>query len=158
MKPCGHLGSGLLFTHVLVVVAQFSYDPRNEWVLWFGSLLPDAIDKPLHWFLHVKATRSYGHTLIFMFAISAVIQLVFPKEYMILAFLGILSHLAADLWFGFVPLFWPLQSFRYPSMIYTRNTKRHLNYAEILGLVYFLSFAPLFEVANSVYDLFQNYN
>jgi hypothetical protein len=145
MKPCGHLGSGLLFTQAVALIFNYSYDPRNEWILWGASLLPDVVDKPLHWVFHVKATRSYAHTLLFLFLTSYLCHLLFPHEWMVLTFLGILSHLLADLFFGFVPLFWPLQSFRYPSMIYTKTTLRLLRYAEIFGLLYFLLCAPVSE-------------
>merc|ERR1712072_1242321 len=50
--------------------------------------------------------------------------------------IGLLSHIFADKLFGYVPFFWPIQPFVYPSMIHTKSSKMALKSLEAAGLIY----------------------
>ena len=67
-----------------------------------GSLTPDLIDKPLHWFGGVIYGRSIGHALVCWLAISIVVALLQRHQPQPLRraltwwLLGVWSHLAID--------------------------------------------------------------
>eukprot|EP01095_Lingulamoeba_sp_RSL-Kostka_P000315 TRINITY_DN1047_c0_g1_i2.p1 TRINITY_DN1047_c0_g1~~TRINITY_DN1047_c0_g1_i2.p1 ORF type:complete len:171 (-),score=2.36 TRINITY_DN1047_c0_g1_i2:77-589(-) len=106
------------------------------------SLLPDLIDKPLWIAKKTSATRTYGHTILFLLLISLtasvfcsnIILNACDNEWIIVVFVGVLSHLLADLVFGYVPLFYPFQPFKYPSMIHTFKSRSFVFLFDLIGI------------------------
>lgn len=150
MLPCAHIGFGILLSQICSVVLAGYFEtgdqagPLLRTTTVVASLLPDIIDKPLHWGRQCKATRSVGHTILFMCGVSATVLAVdLPQPwhdcqpaFALAVSLGVASHLISDLLAGYVPLFWPLQPFRYPSMIHTRGTKTALRACEVVSFLW----------------------
>ena len=158
--PCAHVGFAFAAARILAwaVPGNICVPPTPRAALALDVLLlvmsnaPDLLDKPLFLFRVFRGTRSIGHTLIFLvLATLAAAGLVarFPEALGVLLFGGqtpaciaritataIASHLAADLCFGHVPLFWPLQSFREISMVYTPHTKRWKTALDLAAIAY----------------------
>eukprot|EP01013_Petalomonas_cantuscygni_P033599 TRINITY_DN60658_c0_g1_i1.p1 TRINITY_DN60658_c0_g1~~TRINITY_DN60658_c0_g1_i1.p1 ORF type:complete len:249 (+),score=15.42 TRINITY_DN60658_c0_g1_i1:71-817(+) len=143
-RPCAHVGFGFLlaeiFRYILPTFVASTHVVLLDFVIVITSLLPDIIDKPLFLCRWALGSRSYGHTVLFLFSATCVVSavlsafgvgpvpVVFPSfhpsqraddtAYLtvhgwgVVVFVGILSHLLSDLAFGYVPLFWPLQPFR----------------------------------------------
>ena len=138
MLPFSHCTIGILMCKIF-----FTISPHEEWIIIFGSLLADGIDKPLYWSKVCFATRSYGHTLLFLLFASfssLMLENYFLGSYRITAifFLSLCSHLLADLLFGYVPLLFPYKPFKYPYMRFTKNTKLQQRGLEIFGLLFML--------------------
>ena len=162
VNPCGHIGFGLIFAQLIKSwfrVEGLTFDDvAVDLITIIFSLLPDLVDKPLYWMKLQKSTRSIGHTLLFLFAVTysfsffcvqvvnlsglnyfdleQVREVCLKEEWKFYIFTAVVSHLLSDLLFGYVPLFWPLQSFRYPSMIHTRKSKSIIAIIEISSLAY----------------------
>jgi hypothetical protein len=145
MFPLGHLGIGTF--------AAARRVSRNG-LPWFllGTLLPDLIDKPLYYALRlalghpawiVVGTRTFGHTLLFVLLLFAVL----PRRIGAALSLGMLTHLSLDVLGDFVgplvpwldqhlsspnmlhAIFFPLLGLRFPVMPF----KNALEHAATLG-------------------------
>ncbi len=122
MFPLGHLGIG-----TFAAARRVSADGLPWFLL--GTVLADLVDKPLYYGLHlafghpvwiVVGTRTFGHTLLFVLVLFAVL----PRCVGAPLSLGMLTHLALD---GFGDLLGPL----FPSL------DRHLNSPSILHAIFF---------------------
>jgi len=178
--PCAHVGFGLALAQVLqwLLPLPRCFAPNSahelrtlvDLVVLATSLLPDAIDKPLYWTRVCHATRSYGHTIVFLVlatsltwsvcrgapcsssyghattcSVGSLVSHVFAcgPEWSYAVFIGIASHLLADRMFGHVPLLWPLQPFVYPSMVHTRTSVALLRAFDLASLIYVVVGTPL---------------
>ena len=133
------------------------------WMVLFGTLLPDLIDKPLYYSLcwitgkHaselglISGTRTFGHTALFLGLIALVAALTRSRAFAALA-LGVGSHFVLDSWsdlflnstYGIThsALLWPFFGWQFPVDPFS-NLKAHLEvigtpviiYGEILGLL-----------------------
>jgi hypothetical protein len=141
MFPLGHLGIGT-FAAVRRVSAN-----GLPWLL-LGTLLPDLVDKPVYYALHlafghavgiITGTRTFAHTLLFVLVLFALL----PRQIGAPLSLGMLTHLALD-GLGDVAghlaprlgmdlggpsvlhaIFFPLLGFRFPVAPF-RNAFEHL--------------------------------
>jgi hypothetical protein len=96
----GHLGIGEK------LAAPFSRRLPLRWIL-FGTLLPDLIDKPLYYGAvlftgrHgaeiglISCTRTFGHTALFLFALSFIAYARKSKIFAALT-IGVATHLVLD--------------------------------------------------------------
>jgi hypothetical protein len=172
-QPCAHIGFAFALAHCVqwYLALPVCYDTNVlsevvDLVLLVSSLLPDLVDKPLYLCRLCKATRTFGHTLAFAAATIAAAwyfqhhvcgstrcaveemfvhlrDLACDWVWVYGVAIGLLSHLAADLMFGYVPLFWPLQPFRYPSMVHTKASIRCIKALDLAATVYLLLFSRL---------------
>merc|ERR1712130_101091 len=110
--------AGLLAVDITRVICGNPSVPWEEFWVASSALLPDVLDKGLYWSHQCHATRSFGHCTLFVLAWFAVGWALLGKAMGLIFFVSALSHLLVDLFFGYVPFFYPLQSFRYPSMIH----------------------------------------
>eukprot|EP00656_Telonema_subtile_P057659 TRINITY_DN9536_c0_g1_i3.p1 TRINITY_DN9536_c0_g1~~TRINITY_DN9536_c0_g1_i3.p1 ORF type:complete len:208 (-),score=23.82 TRINITY_DN9536_c0_g1_i3:364-987(-) len=153
--PCAHVGFGFIAARILFWIVPWC-SPSTPFdalavdaLIVIASNLPDLCDKPLFLLRLTKGTRAYGHTLLFLVAGScsaAAAVRQFPLWFsaepvcvLRVVATAIASHLLADMCFGYVPLFWPLQTFRETSMVntpYTKPIKRTLD----LGALLYVSF------------------
>jgi len=128
MWPIGHIsGAYILYTaiaraHGDTVSVQAGGVARTGgvvFVLGFGALFPDLVDKPLGWYLGVlPAGRTLAHSLLFLIPFCAILFLLARRygrpEYGVAFAVGALSHAVLDavpaLWGAASPnsLLWPL--------------------------------------------------
>jgi hypothetical protein len=94
MFPLGHLGIGTFAAGRRVSAAGL------PWLL-LGTLLPDLVDKPLYYALHlalghnvgiVTGSRTFGHTLLFVLVLFALL----PRRIGAPLSFGMLTHLTLD--------------------------------------------------------------
>ena len=151
MLVLAHAAIGVIFVQIFISFQQWNEYPHFELIAAIGALLSDLFDKPLYWGKLCHATRSYAHTLVFSVLLYIASWILFRDgKLSCILFVSVLSHLFADLFFGYVPLFYPFQSFKYPSMIHTRNTKKILKILELLGLIYLVLFSNIFRSLKSI--------
>ena len=157
MLVLAHAAIGVVFVQIFISFQQWNEYPHFELIAVVGALLSDLFDKPLYWGKLCSATRSYAHTLVFSVLISLTCWILLKDvKLSCILFVSVLSHLFADLFFGYVPLFYPFQSFKYPSMVHTRYTKNILKVLELLGLMYLILFSNIFiSVKSIISQLFQ---
>jgi hypothetical protein len=153
----GHLGIGSK------LVSPWTRKLSKGAVL-FGTLLPDFIDKPLYYGLSwatgkhgaelglISGTRTFGHTLIFLFLLSTGARISRSKVVLAIS-LGILSHLFLDSFgeffqphplhaiFTHTPLLWPLTGWAFPIIPFSNlgehlatSTHPYIFYSEVIGL------------------------
>jgi len=147
MLPCAHIAIGYFTARLLLY--SFSKDESEnaslqaDLIIVLGSLMSDIVDKALYLTGITWSSRSFGHTALFCVFSSTTLWVAmrvlgqrFAGPHALLHFACVASHLAADCCFGFVPVFWPLSSFRHPSMVHTSNTKQVLRGLDVFGLVY----------------------
>ena len=164
--PCAHIGFGFLAARMLVWVFP-ACAPSNanaslvlDLMIIVLANLPDIVDKPLFAFGCTKGTRAYGHTILFLLLATA-LSAIFAATFSPLDWLGtdqpcswesiarlvgaaIASHLIADCFFGYVPLFWPCPrwDFREHSIATKAERKRAKRWKFLLDIaaVAFVSF------------------
>ena len=109
-------GFGFLLARVfalcLPAVANMSLSAKLilDGTIAFSSLLPDLVDKPLMLLRITSASRTYGHTLLFLlissslayFTLKKLQCVIVPSEWVAAFSLGVISHLLADCFFGHV--------------------------------------------------------
>lgn len=141
MLPLSHITFAFMFSKVFLYANDTKY-PYFEVVAVIGGLLPDVLDKILYYSKWCHASRSYGHSILFC-SICTIILYYFTKDRILcgILFSSLFSHLIADLFFGFVPVFYPFQKFKYPSMIYTRSTKKQLRVIEAISSIIVMYFS-----------------
>ena len=129
-----------LFVEVYLFVTNNTYQYHEVYVV-FGALFPDVVDKALYRTKQCHATRSYGHSILFCVICSTLCWVISQNSVLsCIVALSLLSHLFADLFFGYVPLFYPFQQFRYPSMVHTHSSLRQLKILELLSFCCLLLF------------------
>ena len=97
MFVLGHLGIGSK------LVSRLQRKPP-AWPLYFGCLLPDLIDKPLFYGLHllhgswplIAGTRTFGHTGLFLLALLAGAALL-RRPWATAIAAGVVTHFALDI-------------------------------------------------------------
>ncbi|MCP4609544.1 MAG: metal-dependent hydrolase [Planctomycetes bacterium] len=104
--PVGHIGIAFVLSIVLRL---------NVFVTTLCAILPDLVDKPMDIFLETGG-RYIGHTLLFVFLVTAVFFL-WRRRYGWAALVGGLSHLVIDRFdsTGFVPWFFPFRNYDFSS-------------------------------------------
>ncbi|QLD88757.1 metal-dependent hydrolase [Natronomonas salina] len=133
MLPWGHLAVGYL-------VFTFFTDVRYQTPQTFGTLvavavgtqLPDLIDKPFAWYLHVLPNgRSFSHSIFVSVLLVGLVYVVarrYDRPLVGAAFgCGYLTHLGGDAlypllrgeWAELVFLLWPAATFPYDDADYT---------------------------------------
>lgn len=102
MWPIGH-AAGAYILYNLYSRARGTSPPGEiaVWILLFGSLIPDIIDKPLAWYVGVLPTgRSLGHSLLFIVPLCIALGVIAYRygrlEWAIAFTIGALSHLLLD--------------------------------------------------------------
>ncbi len=86
-----------------------------------GSMLPDIVDKPVSFlfFSYFRATRLFGHTLLFnllLIALGVTLFLQVRRGGVLTLALASLAHLVEDqMWEEPATLFWPLLGFAFPT-------------------------------------------
>ena len=133
MLPWGHLAVGYLaFTLLSDRRYRRPQTAAALVALAVGTQLPDLVDKPLAWYLHVLPNgRSLGHS-IFVAVLLAGIAYAVARRYdqpvVGVAFgVGYLSHLAADAlypllrgeWAELAFFLWPVRTYPYEDTDYT---------------------------------------
>jgi hypothetical protein len=122
MFALGHVGIGRR-----LVPRYRAFTARERWIFALGALLPDLIDKPLYYIPSwitgkrgaelglIAGTHSFGHTGLFLLALTAAAIVVRRPVTRALA-LGVATHLALDIvgqTMDRVTLFWPLLGWRF---------------------------------------------
>ncbi len=97
--PVGHIGISLALAFVLRL---------NPVITVFCGILPDLVDKPLAT-LDIGGGRYVGHTLLFVFLVSAAFAL-WKWKLGLAALVGGMSHLVLDM-NGLVPWFYPFKDY-----------------------------------------------
>jgi inner membrane protein len=155
----GHLGITLLIVFVVFYFLKESMDYRFVMV---GALLPDMLDKPIGDYILYSVFqngRIFGHTLLFVFALTVVGAYVTKKykaNFVELLALGSLIHIAEDqVWKAPGTLFWPLFGLEFPKYD-LENYMGQLLYAlfhnpdayvpEIIGITIFAVFFLYFRM------------
>ena len=136
MWPLSHVVAGLLAVDLMQYATGSSALFCQEILIVVSALLPDVLDKALYWSRLCHATRSFGHCILFILAWSLLGGTLFGQQVGWILFASSSSHLLVDLFFGYVPLLYPIQSFRYPSMIHTKTSKQQLKTIEAVALMY----------------------
>jgi len=121
MFPPGHLALAYLVTSLLARVSGERVTPGVAAAAVLGSGVPDLIDKPLAWLFGLRAGRTLGHSLLFVFSLGLVAAVVArraerPRAGVSFG-IGLGSHLLADaapaLWRGDRTgsfLLWPFET------------------------------------------------
>ncbi len=155
----GHLGVTLLFVFIVFYILKEDVDYR---FVLLGAILPDLLDKPIGDFLFYSTFqngRIFGHTLLFIFALTLLGSYVTKKYktgFVELLALGALLHIAEDrMWVAKETLLWPLLGLEFPKT----NTEDYLGYIlyvifhnpdayvpEIIGLIILAAFAVYFKL------------
>ena len=145
---CSHVLAGYL---VLAAARRVAFmratvgevTAAHDVVLVLASLMPDLIDKLRYMSGVASASRSFGHTLVVVMVASlafggllTVVGASRPSSHAAVAAAGMISHLLADMTCGHVPWFWPMQDFRFPSMIHTHMSRTALALIEAASLVF----------------------
>lgn len=124
MWPWEHLAVGyLLYSAWCRVVWKRPPTTRGALVVGFASVLPDLIDKPLSWWLHVLPSgRSLAHSLLTFLPLAVLVVLlgarVNSQKSSVAFIVGYASHLAGDVAYPLALrgefyanfLLWPLMS------------------------------------------------
>jgi Predicted membrane-bound metal-dependent hydrolase (DUF457). len=76
MFPPGHLALAYLLTSLLVRVRGERVTASVAAAAALGSQVPDLIDKPLAWLLGLRASRTVGHSLVFVVVLALVTAVV----------------------------------------------------------------------------------
>jgi hypothetical protein len=123
MFALGHVGIG----RRLVARRYRAFTTVERRIFTVGALLPDLIDKPLYYIPSwitgkrgtelglIAGTHSFGHTGLFLVALTVVAMLLRRPSARALA-LGVATHLALDivgLSMDRATLFWPLLGWRF---------------------------------------------
>ncbi len=87
----GHLGIGLGLAWLLSWRSSVRIDYR---LVLFGAILPDLIDKPLAFLLHLDG-RLWAHTFVFLFGILALSFVPSGRSLRFVGF-GVATHLLLD--------------------------------------------------------------
>eukprot|EP00750_Incisomonas_marina_P007980 INCI15125.1.p1 GENE.INCI15125.1~~INCI15125.1.p1 ORF type:complete len:218 (+),score=28.02 INCI15125.1:140-793(+) len=139
--PCAHVGFAFVAARLLDSFfpspARLSETVAIDLLIAAAANLPDLVDKPLFLAGFSPGTRSYGHTLLFVAAVTCTVGALACAQPQILALLGVTnefetpfafsyavsrvvfaavaSHLAADALFGYVPILWPIPGWDFRS-------------------------------------------
>ncbi len=122
----GHIGITLGILTLLKQHPALSKMPTSLYVVAFGAMLPDLIDKTLGEVIFANSIgngRIYGHTLLFcLLLLLTAIHLYKKKEDKRLLIIPAASflHLMEDrLWMTPQTLFWPLMGWQFPDGYYS---------------------------------------
>jgi LexA-binding, inner membrane-associated putative hydrolase len=134
MFALGHVGIGRR-----LVPRYRAFTSRERWIFTLGALLPDLIDKPLYYIPSwitgkrgaelglIAGTHSFGHTGLFLLALTAA-ALLFRRPVLRALALGVATHLALDVvarTMDNTSLFWPLLGWRFTPFLH-RGLGEHL--------------------------------
>jgi len=97
MLPWEHVAAGyLLYSLSIRILFGRSPTGREAIAVVVASLLPDLIDKPLAWELHVVNGKSVGHSLSFAIPATVAAGLAAGRRVGAAVALGLLGHGVAD--------------------------------------------------------------
>lgn len=102
MWPWGHLAVGYLLYSLGLRHRNRLPDASEAYLVAFGTLFPDLVDKPMAWSLGVlESGRSLGHSVLIAVLVLGVLYVVIGPQFgqsRVFAFaVGYLSHPLADL-------------------------------------------------------------
>lgn len=151
MFPWGHLAVGyLVFTFLTEVRYRRPQTLGALVALAVGTQLPDLVDKPFAWYLHVLPNgRSLGHSIFVALLLTGALYVVARRLHWPLvgvAFAcGYLTHLAGDAlypalggeWAELTFLLWPVITYPYDDSGYSIVTMLVEGALSPLGLVEF---------------------
>ncbi len=155
----GHLGFTLLFVFVVFYLLKEDVDYR---FVLAGAVLPDLLDKPIGDYLLYSVFqngRIFGHTLLFVFALTllgAYVTKKYRAGFVELLALGSLVHIALDrVWMVQGTLFWPLLGWEFPRydldnyfgyILYNLTHNPEAYVPEIIGIGILAAFAIYFKM------------
>lgn len=97
MLPWEHVAAGYLLYSLSVRVLWGRPPTRGEVLaVVFATLLPDLVDKPLAWELHLINGKSLGHSLFFAVPVTALAWLAGGRRIGAAVGVGLLSHQVTD--------------------------------------------------------------
>ena len=112
----------MLFGHLAVSALEHKYLKADLTPVMIAAVLPDAVDKVLHYTLHRAPTgRLWGHTLLGAGVSTAIVLLLYGRRRAASWALGYLSHLLCDMG-SVVPWLYPWITYDFPPSHDFRTT------------------------------------
>ena len=145
----GHLGIGLGLAWLLSTRSSVRIDFR---LVLLGSILPDLIDKPLAFLLHLEG-RLWAHTFLFLFTILALSLVPSWRGLRLIGF-GVTTHLLLDqIWIRPDIVLYPAYGWTFPAAFFNVDiwfeALLHdplIQAGEIVGLAVMVGFAWAFGI------------